>query len=95
MNELRQKYSDERSYLLDNLDKHKINWYAETGAIFEIISKGGSKVKRKFNLDDCIVFDHFDNISTDVPDEILNFFIPNLLAKFILSKYSFLLIPLA
>ena len=73
MNELRQKYSDERSYLLDNVGKHKINWYAETGAIFEIISKNGSKFERKFNLDDCIVFDYFDNISAAVPDEILDF----------------------
>ena len=76
MNPLRQKYSDEKSYLLDNVSKHKINLYAETGAIFEMVSKSGLEVKRKFNLDDCIVFNHFDNISTDVPDEILNFSIP-------------------
>ena len=69
MNPLRQKYSNERSYLLDNVGKHKINWYAETGAIYEIISIDGMKVDKHYDLIDCIVFSGADRCSYGMPDE--------------------------
>ena len=50
--------------------KHKANTLIdEVGAIYEVFAINGVKIKREYDISDCIVFSEIDNYSDKVPDD--------------------------